>query len=312
VTCHVWLRLGKDLPAGEAEAFAQQFPSVEFTAADELSGSPAIDAIFTNGRLPDEITEKLPALRWIHTSYGGGAAYRTPLVVTRGITVTSSRGVQAVPMAEFTEACVLALAKKFPTLSRYKQERRWDETLALNTLSGQVVGLLGLGAIGSLVARWLNHHGMRVRAIRRNLNDVPAYVESVSGWDRLPDILAEADFVVISLPALAELKGRIGEAELRSMKPTGYIVNLVTRGIIPDAALAKALHNGWIAGAACNSFETNPLPADSPLWDAPNLIVSPNIAQGDPQRWQKLRTVFTGNLERYLNGGEMMNVVTGR
>lgn len=311
MACHVWLRLGRDLPAGEKDAFARQFPGVEFTVSDEPGGNPEIDAVFTNSRLPDEITAQLPNLRWIHTSYGGGAAYRTPLVVARGITVTSSRGVQAVPMAEFTEACVLALAKKFPMLSRYKQERRWDEELSLTTLSGKVVGLLGLGAIGSLVARWLKDHGMRVRAIRRNLDDVPPFVESVSGWDRLPDILAEADYLIISLPAFAEFKGKIGEAELQSMKPTSYIVNLVTRGIIPDAALAKALHNGWIAGAACNSFETNPLPADSPLWDAPNLIVSPNIAQGDPQRWQKLRAVFTGNLERYLTGRDMMNIVGG-
>jgi len=307
--CHVWLRLWRELPDDEVNALARQFPRVKFTAGEEPGDSGGVDIVFTNKMLPDEITQKLPALKWIHTTYGGGASYRTPLVVRRGIIVTSSRGVQSVPLAEFTEACVLALAKKYPVLWRYKRERRWDETLLLNTLSGQVVGLLGLGAMGSLVAQRLHGHGMTVRAIRRNLNDIPPYVNSVSGLERLPEILAAADFLIVALPASKELQGRLGESEFRSMKPSSYLINLVTRGIIPDAALAKALSEGWIAGAACNVFETNPLPKDSPLWEEPNLIISPNVAQGDPHRWEKLREIFTGNLERYLNGGDMTNVV---
>jgi phosphoglycerate dehydrogenase-like enzyme len=307
--CHVWLRLGRELPGDGLNAFAGQFPNVKFTAAEVPEDSGAVNIVFTNKPLPDETTRQLSALKWIHTTYGGGASYRTALVAERGIIVTSSRGVQSVALAEFTEAAVLALAKRFPVLWRFKQERRWDETLPLNTLSGQVVGLLGLGAMGSLVAKRLRGHGMRVHAIRRNLSDVPPYVDSVSGWDRLRQILAEADFLIVALPASKELQGRLSESEFRSMKPSSYLINLVTRGIVPDAALATALRAGWIAGAACNVFETNPLPQESPLWEEPNLIISPNVAQGDPHRWEKLREIFTGNLERYLTGGDLMNVV---
>lgn len=311
MTCHVWLKLESELPEGEAEDLARRFPGVRFTVEEPGADFP-VDAVFTDRRLPDEVTAGLASLKWIHTTYGGGTAYRTPLVVARGIMVTSSRGVQAAPLAEFTEACVLALAKKLPTLIGRQRERRWDERLPLGTLPGQVAVLLGLGAVGSLVAERLHGHGMKVRAIRRNLDDVPPYVESVSGWDRLPGLLAEADFLVIGLPPTEELRGRLGEAQLRAMKPAGHIVNLVTRGIIPDAALDKALREGWIAGAACNAFETNPLPADSPLWDAPNLIISPNVSHSDPGRWRKLKAVFTENLERYLRGGDMINVVGGK
>jgi phosphoglycerate dehydrogenase-like enzyme len=127
--------------------------------------------------------------------------------------------------------------------------------------------------------------------------------------DRLPDILRQSDFLIINLPGSKEMRDLIGEQQLRSMKPTSYFINLVTREIVGDEALAKALHNGWIGGAACNVFGTNPLPAESPLWDAPNLIISPNVAQTDPKRWQKLRKVFTDNLASYLPGRPMTNVV---
>ena len=309
VKCRVWLRLGAELRDGEIDAFAQQFPDVAFAAGEAPAES---EIVFTNSRLSDEIVAQLPALKWIHTTFGGGAAFRAlPSVQARGITVTSSRGVQAVPLAEFTEACVLALVKSFPVLARNKAERRWDETLALDTLDGKVALFLGLGAVNGLAARRLRERGLRVRAIRRNVAEVPAYAEKVCGWDQLPALLAEADVVIVGLPAADAFRGRLGETELRAMKPTAHIVNLVTRGIIPDAVLARALNDGWIAGAACNVFETNPLPDDLPLWSAPNLIISPNIAQGDRQRWRKLRDVFTENLRRYGDGAALVNVESG-
>ena len=274
MNCHVWLRLGKNLPEGEADALGQQFPGVEFSLDLGPEDYPGVDAGFTSGRLEEETTAQLSSLKWIQTTYGGGQSFLTPDVVSRGITVTCSRGVQAEPISEFTEACVLALAKKLPTLSRLKDDHRWDENAALDTLSGKVAGLLGLGAVGSAVAQRLHKQGMMVRAIRRKVHEVPSYVDRVDGMDQLAEVLAEADFLIIGLPAVEELNGLIGEEALRSMKPTSYLINLVTRGIVEDATLLRALRDGWIAGAACNVFETNPLPEDSELWDAPNLQIS--------------------------------------
>jgi phosphoglycerate dehydrogenase-like enzyme len=311
VDCHVWLRLGKDLPQGEVDVLRGQSPEVKFSVDAQPADYSSITAVFTNSRLPDELAAQLPALKWVHTTYGGGLSYLTPSVVARGIAVTSSRGVQAEALSEFTEACVLAFAKKFLTLARLKQERSWDETVRPDTLAGKVAGLLGLGAVGSAVAQRLHKQGMSVRAIRRNIHDVPSYVDSVHAMDRLPDLLRECDFLIIGLPANEALRGLIGERELQSMKKTSYLINLVTRDVVDDMALLRALQNGWIAGAACNVFEGGPLPPESPLWDAPNLIVSPNVAQGDPQRWKKLKTVFSDNLARYLSGQPMVNLVNG-
>lgn len=310
MNCHIWLKLGRDLPAGEADALRGLFPAIRFSTDITPADYPSITAVFTNGRLADELAVQLTALQWIHTTYGGGLSFLTPSVVQRGITVTCSRGVQAHALSEFTEACVLALTKKLPTLWQRKQERRWDETIAPDTLSGKVAGLLGLGAVGSAVAQRLHKHGMIVRAIRRNLLDVPPFVESVSAMVRLPDVMADCDFLIIGLPGGEAFRNLIGERELHAMKPTSYLINLVTRDIVNDDALLKALRNGWIAGAACNVFGDSPLPAESGLWDAPNLIISPNVASSDPQRWQKLKSVFANNLTQHLLGKSMVNIVT--
>jgi phosphoglycerate dehydrogenase-like enzyme len=312
VNSHVWLNLGDELPKDDAEQLRHEFPNVTFSVDLRPEAHSSVDIVFTRSKLPDETTAQLPSLKWIHTTYGGGLSFLTPYVAGKGIVVTCSRGVQAQPLSEYAEACVLALAKKFPLLSDLKRARRWDETLALDTLSGKVVGLLGLGAVGSAVAQRLHSQGMTVRAIRRNVNKVPPYVESVCGMEGLDGILAAADFLIVGLPPIPGKQSLIGERQLRSMKPTAHLINLVTRGIVDDDALARALREGWIAGAACNVFGTNPLPSGSPLWDAPNLIISPNIAQTDPQRWSKLRNVFTENLKRYLQGEPLANRVDGQ
>lgn len=312
MNCHVWLRLGDELPEGDAERLGREFPNARFSVELKPDDHSSVDIIFTRSRLPDETTVQLPSLKWIHTTYGGGLSFLTPHVASQGIAVTCSRGVQAHPLSEYAEACVLALAKKFPLLSEFKQARRWDETLALDTLSGKVVGLLGLGAVGSAVAQRLHKQEMKVRAIRRNVNQVPPYVESVCGMEGLDGILSEADFLIVGLPPIPGIQGLIGEGQLRSMKTTSHLINLVTRGIVDDEALARALREGWIAGAACNVFGANPLPTTSPLWDAPNLIISPNIAQTDPLRWSKLRNVFTENLKRHLRGEALANRVDGQ
>jgi len=312
LNCHVWLRLGDELPEGDAERLGREFPDARFSVDLKPEDHSSVDIVFSRSRLPDETTAQLSSLKWIHTTYGGGLSFLTPHVASKGIVVTCSRGMQAHPLSEYAEACVLALAKRFPLLSQLKQARRWDESLALDTLTDKVVGLLGLGAVGSAVAQRLHKQGMKVHAIRRNVNQVPPYVESVCGMEGLDGILTAADFLIVGLPPIPGIQGLIGEKQLRSMKATSHLINLVTRGIVDDEALARALREGWIAGAACNVFGTNPLPSESPLWDAPNLIISPNIAQTDPQRWAKLRNVFTENLKRHLRGEVLANRVDGQ
>jgi phosphoglycerate dehydrogenase-like enzyme len=300
------------LPSDGVAAFTSEFPGVKFSADVAPENYPEIDVVFTNSRLNDDLAAKLTSLKWIQTTYGGGGSYLTPSVVARKIPVTCSRGVQAQPLSEFTEACVLALAKRLPLLGRLKREHRWDDTLELDGLPGKIAGLLGFGAVNSAVAQRLHKQGMRVHAIRRNINDVPPYVEEMSTMDALPQVLADSDVVVIGLPPIENLRGRIGEKELRSMKKTAFLVNLVTRQIVDDDALATALEQGWIAGAALNVFGASPLPENARLWDAPNLIISPNVASTDPERWWKLRRVFTDNLGRWQKEAPLANLVDGQ
>lgn len=308
---HVWLRLGREAPAETAAEMAQEFPGVRFSAEPKEIDYAGIDAVFTRNRLPDEVTAALTGLEWIHTTYGGGLSFLTDDVRRRGIVVTCSRGVQADPLSEFTEAALLAIAKKMPLMAELKRARKWDDGFELDTLAGKTALLLGLGAVNSAVARRLHRQGVRVLAIRRNVEDKPSYVDGVHGLDALARLLPETDYLVIGLPPVEGLNGLIGEAELRALRPGGAVVNLVSRGVVRDAALAKALREGWLSGAACNVFEANPPPPESELWDAPNLIVSPGVASTDPLRWRKLRKVFTDNLARRIEGAPMHNIVDG-
>lgn len=306
---HVWLNIGKELPAGEEARLEAAFPGVSFTTEPGDNDRNGIDVVFTRGRLDDDTVAALGGLRWIHTTYGGGLSFLTDDVRARGIAVSCSRGIQAEPLSEFTEACVLSLTKKLGDMDARKRGREWDPSIVPQTLMGGTALMLGLGAVNSAVAQRLHRQGMRVHAIRRDTASVPEYVEKTHALDALPSLIGDVDVVVIGLPPLDELDGLFDEALFRSMKQGAILINLVTRGIIDEAALAKALDQGWIGGAACNAFSTTPLPSDSPLWDAPNLILSPGVASTDPQRWHKLRDVFTANLGRYLRGEPLQNVV---
>jgi len=127
--------------------------------------------------------------------------------------------------------------------------------------------------------------------------------------ERLREMLAECDFVVISLPLTSETRGLIGEEELQAMKPTAYLVNVSRGGIVNEPALIKALQEGWIAGAGLDVFEMEPLPPDSPLYDLDNVILSPHVAGFSPHYDERASDLFAENLRRYLAGEELLNLV---
>ena len=153
---------------------------------------------------------------------------------------------------------------------------------------------------------------MRVIAVRRRAHVPLAGAERTVGIDRLPDVLPVADFVVNTLPLTAETEGLIGEAELRAMKPTAYIVNIGRGATMDEDALVLALREGWIAGAGLDVFTTEPLPPESPLWKMENVIVSPHYA-GQTERYdERAVAIFLDNLSRYLRGEALVNVVDKR
>jgi phosphoglycerate dehydrogenase-like enzyme len=151
---------------------------------------------------------------------------------------------------------------------------------------------------------------MRVIVTRRNPSaPKPDYVDKLISPENLEELLADSDFVIIQIPLTKETEGMFGEKELRRMKRTAYLVNASRGSIIKEDELIEALKKGWIAGAALDTFATEPLPEDSPLWNMQNVIITPHVAGLTPRYMERLTDLFCENLRRFMNDEPLINVV---
>jgi len=169
--------------------------------------------------------------------------------------------------------------------------------------------VLGLGAIGMEVARLAKAFGMRTIGVNRRGVSDSSYVDEVYPSDRLHDLLEETDALVVTLPMTEETKGMLGSEAFERMKPGAILVNAGRGGVIDEPTLVQALREKRLKGAALEVFATEPLPADSPLWDLPNVLVSPHTAALSTHENERIDELFTENLRRYLRGDELLSRV---
>ena len=260
--------------------------------------------------------EEASSLRWIQLVSAGAEHLLEAGVDRSNVLVTTASGIHGTAMAEYALCTMIMLARRMPLLLRESERHQWKpsrpRTYYGEELWGKTLGILGLGAIGQRVASVARCVGMRVIGLRRSGNTEglpPGLVDTVYRPDSLLEMLAESDFVFVALPLTPETRGLLGERELRAMKRTAFLVN-VSRGLIVDeSALARALREGWIAGGAFDVFAQEPLPADSEIWDLPNLIVTPHMAGGTVPYLDRAADLFLDNLGRYLAGRPMVNVL---
>jgi phosphoglycerate dehydrogenase-like enzyme len=261
-----------------------------------------------------EAVNSLPGLRWVHaTSAGAGEQVRkaglSPEALKRVVFTTSS-GVHAVPLAEFAILGLLAIAKELPRLVEDQRARTWPEVRRpLRELSGQTLFLVGLGEIGREVARLAKAFGMRTVGIRRSRKPPPDHVDEVHGPDRLAELAGRADAMVVSLPLTTQTAGLVDRATIERLPASCIFVNVGRGGVVDEPALTDALRERRIAGAVLDVFATEPLPADSPLWTLPNVLVTPHAVAVSPRENERITELFVDNLRRYLDGRPLRNVV---
>lgn len=261
-----------------------------------------------------EAVNGLPGLRWIHaTSAGAGEQVRkaglSPEALKRVVFTTSS-GVHAVPLAEFAILGLLAMAKELPRLVEDQRARTWPETRRpLRELSGQTLFLVGLGEIGREVARLGKAFGMRTVGFRRTEGPPPEWVDEVHGPQRLAELAGQADTMVVSLPMTEQTAGLVDRAIIGRLPANCIFVNIGRGGVVDEPALTDALRDRRIAGAVLDVFATEPLPADSPLWTLPNVLVTPHAVAVSPRENERIAELFSDNLRRYLDGRPLRNVV---
>jgi phosphoglycerate dehydrogenase-like enzyme len=247
-------------------------------------------------------------LRWIHWCGAGVDAVLFPELVRSPVVLTNARGVFDRAMSEYVLGLILAFAKGLPETLAAQAARRWHYRLT-ERIEGNRVLVVGVGSIGRTIAQLLHGVGMTVTGVGRTARGGDPVFGRVHAASDLLQLLPEADYVVAVVPLTADTTRMFAEREFRAMKPTARFINVGRGASVDEAALARVLEEGAIAGAALDVFEGEPLPATSPLWAAPHLIVSPHMSGDFLECRQALIQVFVDNLRRYRAGEPLRNVV---
>jgi phosphoglycerate dehydrogenase-like enzyme len=238
-----------------------------------------------------------------------------PELVNSEIVVTNAREVHGPVVAEHVIALIFALAKKIPQAVRFQhrhvwgQKQIWEDSPRPREVLDATVGLVGLGSIGREVARRAAALGMRVIAVREHPEKGGAEVAKVFAPEQLDELLAQADYVVLAAPVTARTKGLINAARLQKMKADSYLINVGRGTLVDEPALVSTLSEKRVAGAALDVFSEEPLPAESPLWELENVLITPHTAGLTEKLWGRHYALFTENLRRYLKHEPLLGLV---
>ncbi len=255
-----------------------------------------------------------PHLRWLQLAGDGVDHLRGRPIAASDVLVTNAR-IFATPITEYVFASILAFHRRFPTMmERFQKGRIWpkDQWLeyAGDEVAGKTMAIIGYGSIGRSLGRVARSFEMTVVATRRRI-DRPAHEDGVDVFpaSHLREVLARGDDVVICLPLTSETEGAIGETELRAMKPSAYLVNIGRGKVIREAALLRALEEGWIGGAGLDVHAQTPLLGTSPFFDLPNVILTPHMSGVSQGYAVRITALFCENLRRYIDGQPLLNIV---
>ena len=255
------------------------------------------------------IADRAPRLRWIQSTNAG--VERLAPTLPESLVLTNASGVHGPKGGEYAMTALLMLNHRVPHFVTQQQARRWDQAFA-TPIAGKTVVILGVGAIGSEVARLARRFGLRVIGVSRS-GKSSRLVDRMVRPAALKQVLPQADFVVATLPLTRETRGLVGRAELDLLPRHAGLVNLGRGAVIDNDALADKLRAGELSGAVLDVFPAEPLPAASPLWTTPNLIISPHCAVDDSTAYaERALDIFLDNLQRYLAGRRLVNVVDKR
>lgn len=253
-----------------------------------------------------------PGLRWVHTmAAGGGAAVKAAGLTDdelRRVVFTTSAGVHGPTLAEFALFGILAGAKDLPRLQAQQAARQWSDRWAMKQVHEQTVLVVGLGGIGKEVARLAKALGATVLGAKRNPEPVDN-VDEVHPLAALPQLVARADAVVFTLPGTTATDGLYGADLVAATKPGAVIVNVGRGTVLDEPSLIDGLQSGRLGSAFLDVTAVEPLPAGSPLWGLPQVVIAPHTAALSPHEDRRIAELFATNLRRLIDGKELINVV---
>ena len=301
------------------ERLKLRFPDVDFVfpTSEEEQKRDIRDADAYSGYPTREVFLAAEKLRWIHTlGIGIDHIMDIPeLVESDSVVLTNGRGPDLVPhanaIADHVVRMMVVLAHRFNELWDEQKARRWNVWKFYHRqveLSGKTMGIIGLGSIGSTVARRTSGFGMRVYAVDRERKSPSREVKEVWGVERLDELLGISDWLVVSVPLTRDTRGLIDRRRIGLLKRGAYVI-VVSRGkIVDEDALMEDIKTGRLSGAGLDVFSEEPPPDDSPIWDTPNVIISPHAAGVTPEVSAGAQQVLEENLRRFLAGEPFLNV----
>jgi phosphoglycerate dehydrogenase-like enzyme len=276
----------------------------------ELGKAAEAEAAFC-GTSTDRIIKLLdaaPKLRWVHTPAAGVDRFlEMPQLRQRKIMLTNNSGSYDIQIAEHVIAFIFGAAKRLHLYRDQQSRKEWTDQEHAE-LRGETVVVFGAGSIGGEVARLASAVGLKVIAVRRSGGAV-AGASRVVAPDALASVAAEADYLVVAAPLTPATRGAVSKEVIAKMKPTAWIVNIARGPIIDEPALIEALRGGKIGGAALDTFAKEPLPADSPLWEMPNAIITPHTSNSSPKVRDRTLALFVENVRRYKAKEPLLNLV---
>jgi len=275
------------------------------------------DVAILQGDVSEQIMEG-SKLRWIHCDHAGINLSARPEVFERGLLLTGSAGRSGPVLAEHIFFLTLSLIYNSHGLHDAQKSHIWGGIPGYEDRRGlysKTMGIIGMGYTGKELAMRAKAFGMRVLGYRRSVTEVPAGVDKLFCSDRgenIYELLKESDVVVLSIRLSDETYHLIGERELKLMKSTAFLINMARGHVVDENALVTALRDGIIGGAGFDTFEQEPLPADSPIWDAPNMVITPHCTPEMPDLVARSLDIICENVKRYRQGKPLLNALVPR
>jgi phosphoglycerate dehydrogenase-like enzyme len=285
-------------------ALSTEFPDVTIEHAPTPPASK--DAIETARvvvafGLPDDLLASAESLRWVQALSAGVNTYDVDALDADNVLLTTVSGIHAQPGAEQVLGYMLAFERGIHTGIRQQQRKVWERYM-VGELADATLGIVGVGAIGQRVAELASVLGMQTLGIKRNPETGGESVDELFGPDGLYEVLLRADYIVLACPLTDETRGLIGNEELQTMNSEGVLINIARGDLVDEETLIHALQGGWIRGAALDVFSTEPLSADSPLWDLSNVIVTPHMAGLSPHYMERSAAIVAENYRTFVAG----------
>lgn len=262
------------------------------------------------GFCSEDIFPLLPNIRWIQASSAGMDKHVYPAMRESDVILTNAAGLYGTHVADQAFALLLGLTRGIHHFTRNQDNHKWGGSKSpMIEIDGFKIGIVGLGGIGMQMAKRAKGFDMYIIGVDAYRTEKPDNVDELVPMSKLTETMSRVDVVMIACPLTEETRGLINTGNLSVMQPTAYLINVARGPIVKEDDLIEILQAGKIAGAGLDVTETEPLPSESPLWDMDNVIITPHAAGGSQHRMLRITEFFLDNLERYLKGEELKNVV---